>query len=270
MVTYASPSALKWTLLILNSLIFVIGTFMLVQGAVMFIGVDMDGANGSGESGSVSASDSSSSESASKSAAKAVDLSITDESDSEENMRRRSRDLIAALARSERKRERKPKTTEPPTTTTTTEEPSESDTSESDDNGSDSASSSSEEDGGEYIEPKFPSVGNSKTILLFAILIEIVSGIGCMAVLQENVGLCDAYGYASFISAFTKLLFIFGSVKMHANDKSFDPMDSITVVAALCISIIEMVLGMCACQYTKLLKRGDAAEPRIEPLPAKV
>ena len=120
-----------------------------------------------------------------------------------------------------------------------------------------------------YYHDRFPSVGSAKVIVIFGILIMGTSGLGITAITLDDPALLDAFGYMAFIACFIKFLFVFGSVQMHAFNYNYDPILSFKpVVLSICISIMEMVLGMCGCHLAKVLKRGDAADPKILPFPS--
>lgn len=187
MVTYASPTALKWILLTINSINFVIGTYIMTIGAIQLIGVEA-----------------------------------------------------------------------PPDAS------NESDT-------TNSKSDSSEEDNSvNMYNDRFPSAGSAGTIALFGVLIMFVSCVGCTAVNRAEARLLDMYGYFSLIGCFIKFLFICATINMHGSNDNYDPISLRPVLLSIGVSVIELVLGMCGCQLAKILKRGDAAEPKIEPLPEKV
>lgn len=121
-----------------------------------------------------------------------------------------------------------------------------------------------------YYQDRFPSVGSAGVIFIFGILIMGTAGLGILAVNLEDPGLLDTFGYTAFICCFIKFLFIFASIQMHAFNYNYDPIAFKPVIASICISVMELILGMCGCQLAKVLKRGDAAEPRIQTLPSTI
>ncbi|KAI1304193.1 hypothetical protein HDE_01875 [Halotydeus destructor] len=196
MATYASPKALKWILLTVNSVNFIIGTFIIAQGLVMVVGVN-------------------------KMAAEQDDSPM------------------AAVEVED----------------------------------SDPWGVSSETAKGQDIpfgHDRFPSVGSPAGVLLFGLLIAFVGALGTLAANKEDVGLVNTYSYSSVISCFVKLLLVLATIVMHTRNSKYDPISRLPVLLGLVICTFELVLGMCGCQYAKILKRGDAARPKIEPLPEKV
>lgn len=117
---------------------------------------------------------------------------------------------------------------------------------------------------------RFPSVGSGGALFFFGLLSLMVGVLGCLAVQLQSSRLLNVYGYCGVLSWFLKFLFIFATVKMHAKRQSYDPVSSRYGTLLLLTAIAEFILALSACHLAKIVKRGDAAEPRIEPLPKKV
>lgn len=187
MVTYASPKALKWTLLVVDSFIFVISVIFFITTIVEFIGYEKESDPGGDD----------------------------DHGDNFED------DLF-------------------------NEKTDESFT---------------------LVIQHFPSVGSVPAKFLLATVTMCVSIVGIVAANGEDLRLLTINGYICFLSFFLKYLIIVVSIKMNGLGRSFKPLGSITVPFYLGIGLFELLLAMSSCQFSSILKRGDAAEPRILKLP---
>lgn len=117
---------------------------------------------------------------------------------------------------------------------------------------------------------RFPSVGSGGALFFFGCFSMLVAVLGCVSVQLKQSPLLNVYGYCGVLSWFLKFLFIFSTIKMHARRHTYDPVSSRFGFLLLLTAIAEFVLGLSACHLKKIYKRGDAAEPRLEPLPVKV
>ena len=118
----------------------------------------------------------------------------------------------------------------------------------------------------ERYSDRFPSIGSTTTLYVFAIVLMFTSALGIIGVHLENSSLLRTFGYTYFIGSFTKLLFIVASTQMHAFRYDYNPLGTAAVIS-LFIAIIEIVLGLLACQLAKIAKRGEF-EIEIPPLPS--
>ena len=118
----------------------------------------------------------------------------------------------------------------------------------------------------EKYSDRFPSIGSTTTLYIFAIILMFTSALGIIGVHLENSSLLRTFGYTCFIGSFTKLLFIVASTQMHAFRYEYNPLGTAAVVS-LFIAIFEIALGMLACQLAKIAKRGEF-EIEIPPLPS--
>lgn len=194
MATYASPTIIKWLLLMLNSINFIIGMFIWADGAIRVIGFKVPKSQ--------------------------QELDAEFYQDWSESVSSSSSELLSTN-----------QNTQPIIWT-----------------------------------DKFPFVTSGGTTILFGTLIMLVAALGSAGVNKQDASLLNTYGYMSVICAFGKLFIIGISALMPASKG--DPIKMrlafVGIVAGICV--LELVLAMCGCQMAKLLKRGDAAEPKIAPL----
>lgn len=118
----------------------------------------------------------------------------------------------------------------------------------------------------EMYSDRFPSIGSTTTLYIFSLILIFTSALGVIAVHLERSSLLRAFGYFSFIGSFTKLLFIVASTQMHAFHYDYNPLGT-AAITSLFIAIIEIALGMLACQLARIAKRGEF-DIEIPPLPA--
>lgn len=136
------------------------------------------------------------------------------------------------------------------------------------------ASSSSDDsndgdDDHELSKDRFPSLGSGGALFFFGCASTALAVLGCVAVQVRSARLLNMYGYCGVLSWFLKFLFIFATVKMHALRPSYDPLSGRLGLLLLLSAICEFVLALSACHLAKVVKRGDAAEPHLHPLPVK-
>lgn len=118
----------------------------------------------------------------------------------------------------------------------------------------------------ELYSDRFPSIGSTTTLFIFALVLMFTSALGIIGVNLENSALLRTFGYSCFLGSFTKLLFIVASTQMHAFRYDYNPLNTAAVVS-LFIAIIEIALGLLACQLARIAKRGKL-EIEIPPLPS--
>lgn len=121
-----------------------------------------------------------------------------------------------------------------------------------------------------HYQDRFPSVGSGSVLLIFGILIMFNSGLGITGIHLDDPGIIDTFGYSSFICCFIKFLFVFASLLMHQFNYKYNPLSTIGPRIGIFIAIIEIAIGLAGCQLAKVIKRGDAAEPKLQPWPGKV
>ena len=121
-----------------------------------------------------------------------------------------------------------------------------------------------------HYQDRFPSLGSGTVTFIFGCLIMFNAGLGITAITLEHPAMIDSFGYSSFISCFIKFLFIFATIQMHAFNYNYNPLANAASGIAIGVAVFEIALGLAACQLAKVIKRGDAAEPKIQPWPGKV
>ena len=121
-----------------------------------------------------------------------------------------------------------------------------------------------------YYQDRFPSLGSGSVTFIFGCLIMFNAGLGITGITLEDTGIIDTFGYSCFISSFVKFLFIFATIQMHAFNYKYNPLANGASGIAIGVAVAEIALGLAGCQLAKVIKRGDAAEPKIQPWPGKV
>lgn len=111
---------------------------------------------------------------------------------------------------------------------------------------------------------RFPSLASPSVRLILIVSTLIVAMIGCVGANSENSKLLHTYGYLCFICFFVKYLFIIVSIKLIGLSNSLHTIGFSFVCLMVTIGVFELVLGMSSCQFSSILKRGDAAEPKIQ------
>ncbi|OTF77172.1 hypothetical protein BLA29_004715 [Euroglyphus maynei] len=98
---------------------------------------------------------------------------------------------------------------------------------------------------------------------MFALLTFGHSIFGIVAITKQRSKLLSTYSYTLLITFTIKLLFIIASLAMYTGEKE---RNLLSLVATLIIvtSIIEIILVMIVCQFSRLVKRGDAARQEIQ------
>lgn len=114
---------------------------------------------------------------------------------------------------------------------------------------------------------RFPSLGSTTVRLILILSTLSVSMTGSIAANAKSSKLLHTYGYLCFISFFVKYLFVIASISMIGLSNSLHKIGFWLVSLMATIGLFELVLGMSACQYSSILKRGDAAEPKILKIP---
>lgn len=124
-----------------------------------------------------------------------------------------------------------------------------------------SNSTGDEENEDVLFEDRFPSVGSNAVLCIFGFLTLVVSILGITGANMENSRLLQTYCYLSFIAFFIRCLFLIATLRMHTGTKHFH----LTPLAMVSVSIgfSEVMLGMCACHFAKIIKRGDVVEHQI-------
>jgi hypothetical protein len=130
--------------------------------------------------------------------------------------------------------------------------------------------SSADEEYDVSAKDRFPSLGSGGALFFFGCTSTVLAVLGVLSVQMRSARLLNMYGYCGVLSWFVKFLFIFATVKMHAMRPSYDPLSGRLGLLLLLSAICEFVLALSACHLAKVVKRGDAAEPRLRPLPVKV
>jgi hypothetical protein len=105
-------------------------------------------------------------------------------------------------------------------------------------------------------EDRFPSTASPSVIIIFALITLSVSVLGITAVNKQKLRLLSAYSLALVIAFSTRFIFFLATVCMHAYNIDYNPIRVTTLLSAG-ISTVEIILVMCVCHFTKIIKRGS-------------
>ncbi|KAJ6225546.1 hypothetical protein RDWZM_004091 [Blomia tropicalis] len=114
-----------------------------------------------------------------------------------------------------------------------------------------------------FDEIRFPNCASPSVEIIFGAITFGHSMFGIVAITKEQSNLLNTYGHMLIMSCCIKFLFIVASVGMHQVTPRRHFMTSVTALGMIS-STIELILIMCICQFTKLVKRGDAARQEIQ------
>jgi len=106
------------------------------------------------------------------------------------------------------------------------------------------------------IEDRFPSTASPSVVIIFGLITVSVSAVGITATNKEDLRLLATYSLMLVIGVFTRFVFFFATVCMHAFSIDYNPIRVTTLLSAG-IATIELILVMCVCHFAKVIKRGD-------------
>lgn len=112
-------------------------------------------------------------------------------------------------------------------------------------------------------QPRFPSTSAPSVELIFGGLTLGHAIFGIVSVTQERANFLATYSHLLLISFFLKMLFLIASAGMHSLTPNRPFLTSVTVLGILSATV-ELILVMCVCNLTHLVKRGDAARQEIQ------
>ncbi len=105
-------------------------------------------------------------------------------------------------------------------------------------------------------EDRFPSTASPSVVIIFGLITISVSVLGITAVNKEKLRLLSTYSLALVIAFTTRFIFFLATVCMHAYNIDYNPIRVTTLLSAG-ISTVEIILVMCVCHFTKIIKRGS-------------